>query len=63
MPLRGAHSVKMWADFRAAISRLGRAPEIAAGDSGSHFPVQFSRRIYASNASQQVFFCSGSLPF
>jgi hypothetical protein len=41
MPLRGAHSVKMWAALRAAISCLGRAPEIAAGDSGSHFPVQF----------------------
>ena len=53
MPLRGAtFDENAGAALRAAISRLGRVPEIAAGDSGSHFPVPFSRRIYASNASQ-----------
>ena len=33
----------MSADTRAAIGCLNRGPEIAAGDSGSHFPVRFSR--------------------
>jgi len=32
------------ADTRAAIGRLNRGSEIAAGDSGSHFPVPLSKR-------------------
>lgn len=44
MPLRGATSYEsVGAALRAAIGRLNRGPEIAAEDSGSHFPVPFSK--------------------
>jgi len=35
-------AVRASAGARAAIGRFNRGPEIAAGDSGSHFPVRFS---------------------
>jgi hypothetical protein len=48
MPLNGATTdenvgaARAAADARAAIGRSNRGPEIAAGDSGSHFVDPFS---------------------
>ena len=48
MPLAGATcdekmgGARVSADAPAAIGRLNRSREIAAGDSGSHFPGPFS---------------------
>jgi hypothetical protein len=43
MPLGGATTDEnVGAALRAAIGRLNRGPEIAAGDSGSHFLDPFS---------------------
>ncbi len=45
MLMRGAREHEnVGGALRAATGRFGKGPEIAAGDSGSHFPVLFSER-------------------